>query len=400
MPKKEVSSNHGEDGLSSQDNKKKKRKKKHKKRKKENIKEEEATNDNSIPPSKRQKTEHRNAQPGGTAKKASKLGLSSPVPGLRSNGKEVPSSGTHKKKRKKKKDRRVKHKPKVNGPDGTETAKSEADLPRDDEAVQEPKHGSDPDATTASFPYPTEPDDHCESPLIAYAHIQPLLLQLQSSMLTSKSKSNNNNNNNNNNKHIKIYDPYYCNGAVIENLASLGFPSVHNRKEDCYQVWSSDDHSSYPEFDVLCTNPPYSADHMEKLIQHLTSQKMKGKPWFLLMPDFVHKKDYFLSQMKQHNMLPFYLVPKKRYVYLPPKSFREAKKSDVHKKSSPFHSMWYIWGGNKQQNERLIQHYFTNQCTVLVEPGNDETARTPLQQVVDLARSKSGLRDLRRKHQK
>lgn len=244
------------------------------------------------------------------------------------------------------------------------------------------------DSEDIAFPYPTDPDDHCESPLQAYAHIQPLLRLLQS---TDAKKGD-----------LRIYDPYYCNGAVVENLAALGFPSVHNKKEDCYQVWASD---SYPTCDVFLTNPPYSGDHIEKLVEHITSPKMSNRPWFLLMPDWVHKKDYFLSAMKRKQVQPFYLVPKKRYVYLPPKNYREAKKSDTHKKSSPFNSMWYIWGGTREQNDRLIQQYYSRNCMfpLLDSSGGlkeDGGAKAALLEACDLARSKSALRDLRRKGKK
>ena len=250
---------------------------------------------------------------------------------------------------------------------------------------------SDQDLTGASFPFPTDPDDHCESPLIAYAHIQPLLLHIQSA--NHKLASTNG---------LHIYDPYYCNGAVVQNLKALGFLNVYNKKEDCYQIWSSP--TSYPTFDVLLTNPPYSSDHVEKLIRHVTGPRLKQKPWFLLMPEWVHKKDYFVEQMKRHELQPFFLVPKKRYVYLPPKHFRESKKSDVHKKSSPFNSMWYIWGGTKDQNDRLIRHYYNN-CTFPTVVASDETTcsvtkQRALMEDVDLARSKNALRDLRRKHKK
>ena len=89
---------------------------------------------------------------------------------------------------------------------------------------------------------------------------------------------------------LTIYDPYYCNGRVAEHLKSLGFPNVYNRKEDCYEVWK--DPSRYPKYDILITNPPYSGDHVEKLMEHVTSKVHGNKPWMLLMPNFVHKKDY------------------------------------------------------------------------------------------------------------
>ena len=225
-------------------------------------------------------------------------------------------------------------------------------------AAESPEEAS---ASQPDFPYPTEADDHCESPREAYEHILPLLGHLQ-----KKSPSS-----------FLIYDPYYCDGAVKENLKDLGCPNVYNKKEDCYQVWRS---GTSPTFSSLVTNPPYSSDHIEKLMNYVSSEAFGTRPWFLLMPNWVHKKDYFLNAVK--NISPFYLVPRKRYVYLPPKGFREAKKSDIHKKSSPFVSMWYVWGGTKSQNEALIRCY-------LKASGRHGAC--------DLARSKSALRDLRRK---
>lgn len=286
----------------------------------------------------------------------------------------TPASAVKKKnKKKKKKDRRIKN-----------------PHPENDAEAKEPESKQEAETTQEPvFPFPTDPDDHCESPLQAYAHIQPLLLQLQSQTKSKPSRG------------LGIYDPYYCNGAIIENLTALGFPSVYNKKEDCYKIWKSS--SSYPDFDVFLTNPPYSGEHVERLVQHITSAKMGKRPWFLLMPDWVHKKDYFVNAMKRNQIQPFYLVPKKRYVYLPPKNYRASKKSDVHKKSSPFNSMWYIWGGTREQNDRLMQNYYNTRSCVfpVVDSGAvKEGGKQPLSQACDMARSKSALRDLRRKVKK
>lgn len=226
-----------------------------------------------------------------------------------------------------------------------------------------------------NFPFDVDADDHCESPLVAYSDILPILEEI--AKLKNKKK-----------KKLKIYDPYYCNGTVAQHLQSLGFPKVQNKKEDAYKTWDPNDLSQpYPNFDVLITNPPYSGDHPERLIRHLQDARMKGKPWALLMPNYIHKKDFYKSILSKNGseggIQPFYLIPKKRYVYTPPKDFREKKDSDVHKKSSPFVSMWYIWGGSFDNTEALIKSFITfgsNTC--------------------ELARSPSALRDLRRKGKK
>jgi hypothetical protein len=216
--------------------------------------------------------------------------------------------------------------------------------------------------------------------LNSYKHIQPILDHLASSTNIARTKD-----------HLSIYDPYYCNGLVKDNLKQLGYANVYNKKEDAYETW--DDKGStdasvsqpYPSYHVFITNPPYSGDHPERLMEHLTRDpRTRGKPWLLLMPQYIHKKDYYkailFSKKNKEGIQPFYLVPKKRYVYLPPKDFREKKESDVHKKSSPFVSMWYIWGGSREKTEELIKAY---------EKNGDGGC--------DLARSTSALRDLRRK---
>jgi len=190
----------------------------------------------------------------------------------------------------------------------------------------EPRSESTPACT--DFPFPTEPDDHCESPKVAYADIAPLLRQV---IAAEQQRGQNLE------QKLRIYDPYYCDGAVVRNLKELGFDDVYNEKEDCYSVWSNDA-TLLDSFDVLVTNPPYSLDHIERLLAYVTSKRFGTKPWFMLLPQWVHKKDYY--ERATSSIRPFYVVPRKRYVYLPPKHFRTPRKSDVHKKSSPFVSMW------------------------------------------------------------
>jgi len=33
-----------------------------------------------------------------------------------------------------------------------------------------------------------------------------------------------------------VYDPYYCDGAVVTHFKELGFPKVSNANSDCYKV--------------------------------------------------------------------------------------------------------------------------------------------------------------------
>ena len=88
---------------------------------------------------------------------------------------------------------------------------------------------------------------------------------------------------------LRIYDPYYCAGAVKKHLGALGFGHVHNEPVDFYAspvpphdvvvprgvARRSVSPRSNPEsrvvFDarrglVQVTNPPYSGDHPGRLL--------------------------------------------------------------------------------------------------------------------------------------
>ena len=60
-----------------------------------------------------------------------------------------------------------------------------------------------------SYPYETVTDDHCETPLRAYQDIQ-LSIELLADRLGKTTAE------------LKIYDPYYCEGNVVNLLNSLG----------------------------------------------------------------------------------------------------------------------------------------------------------------------------------
>ena len=158
--------------------------------------------------------------------------------------------------------------------------------------------------------YSFNPDDsdHCETPLEAYEDIANYLEQLAIEMLKSKTE-------------LRIYDPYFCEGGVKTNLEKLGFTNVYNKNEDFYHMISN---NLCPEFDVIITNPPYSNDHMERLLMFCIQSV---KPFFLLLPNFVYTKDYYtkniLGRGKFLQAMLFYIVPKRRYKYSTPKGRRQ-----------------------------------------------------------------------------
>ena len=95
-----------------------------------------------------------------------------------------------------------------------------------------------------SFPYAFRSDflDHFETPEQAYIDIERYLDAVASRMKIKRSK-------------LRIYDPYFCRGAVKSYLGNLGFTYVYNENEDFYK---SERYRNSDMYDVVVTNPPYS----------------------------------------------------------------------------------------------------------------------------------------------
>jgi hypothetical protein len=91
------------------------------------------------------------------------------------------------------------------------------------------------------LPFDASSDDHCETPVAAYQDIFPVLRVLAASLRKEVVD-------------LRIYDPYYCDGAVGRNLGALGFKHVFNEPIDFYECIARD---TVPAYDVLLTNPPY-----------------------------------------------------------------------------------------------------------------------------------------------
>jgi hypothetical protein len=166
------------------------------------------------------------------------------------------------------------------------------------------------------YSYVTDDADHCETPLDAYEHIATLLDRL----ISGKARSS-----------LRIYDPYFCEGGVVQRLGSLGFTNVYNRKEDFYAAIVQ---GTTPDFDVLVTNPPYSGDNISRLLDFCLASR---KPWFLLVPNWVYTKNYY-ARILCGGSSYIYVAPKKRYLYLTVKGRRQQKSS---KYTSPFVTFWY-----------------------------------------------------------
>lgn len=250
--------------------------------------------------------------------------------------------------------------------------------------------------TEVEHPFETDADDHCETSPEAHENIANFLKALCGQIGKTPNE-------------LVIYDPYYCAGGTRRNLALIGFTNVINRNEDFYKVIEE---NRVPEHDVLVTNPPYSADHIERCVTFAAENLAAyGRPYMLLLPSYVIHKDYYLPAlltggsrgkdkakelemnkasakdsddddddenggMKIHGgskgraqILPFYIAPKKRYYYWTPKAMVKARAANkgqaeesakarrkrthigaLGERTSPFLSFWYCCFGERQRD--------------------------------------------------
>lgn len=181
-----------------------------------------------------------------------------------------------------------------------------------------------------SYQFQVESADHAETPLQAYEDIADALKEVAYALGSSPEQ-------------LRIYDPYFCEGTVKQYLGQCGFPNVYNKNEDFYKCIKEE---TTPEFDVLVTNPPYSADHVEKLVKFC---RKLNKPCFLLMPKFFYMKFYFAAILDTVT----FICPPSRYVYEPPKNTMDHAgkvRNKKTKKTAPFVSMWYLMNAGEVLN--------------------------------------------------
>ena len=86
-------------------------------------------------------------------------------------------------------------------------------------------------------------------------------------------------------------------------LDALYLPCVSfGRCEDFYDKIAT---GTVPEHDILITNPPYSADHMEKIFQFCAAEN-RDRPWFVLVPHFVYTKNWWQGDIANVSVLLCY----------------------------------------------------------------------------------------------
>lgn len=195
--------------------------------------------------------------------------------------------------------------------------------------------------------FEASPEDHCETPGDAYDDLAKALEWVACEKLGKAHKGD-----------LKIYDPYFCAGAVKRHLAARGFPRVYNENEDFYAMVEA---GTIPEYDVLVTNPPYSGEHMERILEFVSRC---GKPWFLLVPNFVYVNPCYAKHLGPEPCralgvaTPLFLTPsvarkdgKARYEYAAP----EGSRKDKAVATAPFMSFWYAGVGKPQDAANFVR---------------------------------------------
>jgi hypothetical protein len=134
-------------------------------------------------------------------------------------------------------------------------------------------------------PFRANFNDHFETDLTAVKDIVPCLSEFRTLIRPNCPEA------------FSLYDPYYCNGSVVQKWNSLGFLKVIHDNRDFYRDIVD---GAIPPYDILVTNPPFSDDHIPKLFEFLLEKK---KPFAVLMPDYVATKPWYRKLIVE-NFLP------------------------------------------------------------------------------------------------
>ena len=230
-----------------------------------------------------------------------------------------------------------------------------------------------------NYPYPVDYNDHFETPARAYDDIYPLMeyfLAKKKSKSKKKKKKKNKGGDDqssqtNNDEATIIYDPYYCAGRAATLLSEvfqrhkgsnmiLSSSTIHiqHEKRDFYK---DIEQKSVPKFDILVTNPPYSGNHKEKCLEFAVHElKQHGRPFFLLMPNYIATKDYFkkivLEETKKgggpmgannNKIRTFYITPSSKHMY------EYDHPAGTGHEIPPFASVWFCglsYGGGESRS--------------------------------------------------
>lgn len=263
-------------------------------------------------------------------------------------------------------------------------------------AMQKPPRVSPSSSTPSASPAPASRlhhpfkanfNDHFETSTEALQDVLPVISELRQLLRPSTPEL------------FTLYDPYYCAGTVVTAWQALGVQRVLHDNRDFYADIAQ---GTVPApYDMLVTNPPFSEDHIWRLLDFLVTQPQQPmRPWAFVAPDYIAAKPQYKAWVERYftrtaaqpspgpagavkgavrrppppipsiaSILPpfldgheedeqevgeghgaasapastsvgpepFYLVPRTRYDYAHPLG--------VGHDHSHFKSMWYVWAG-------------------------------------------------------
>ena len=192
--------------------------------------------------------------------------------------------------------------------------------------------------SSSPHPFPTVALDHCETPQLAYEHLNEFLRIYLRENTKDRTPT-------------RIWDPYYCDGSMKRIFEDLGFPSdmILHENKDFYKLIATPD--TIPHHSMLVTNPPYSDDHIDRLLEFCITREVSHEvPCCVLLPNWVSRRPTYSSTVVKPALAAqyeiFYLTSAQPYTYTMPSWVSSNDRpghvlDDGH--TTPYLSSWYIF---------------------------------------------------------
>ena len=134
---------------------------------------------------------------------------------------------------------------------------------------------------------------------------------------------------------------------------------------------------------MLVTNPPFSGDHLNRILRYVLSPLHNGRPYFLLMPNYVCLKPFYrraittaaYTARQQQGQSggsyvpedPLLLAPGTRYVF-------DDRGRDGNTSNQPYLCLWYFSGGRVVENDCILRWWPglspEQTCTLAAKPAH------------------------------